>query len=180
MSNHKPHNEAQGLWQLLAISLRGLLWILLNCLFPASSSSRFRSTWKRSGPPHQEKEKPSSQMPATQTLCVRGRVLLSVPRMVIADRKRSALCYMHSPRRGLIVAFPQNLLKEVKSTLNAGILSCFVHVLKEDISCLPSTTSSQVSLCLASLRSPSTCLNRLHKIQPGQEISMKMPLQAHT
>lgn len=109
----------------------------------------------------------------------RGRALLRVPRTVLRDRKRLALCYMKSPQVGLIVAFPQNLLKEVKSTLNAGILSYFVHTLKEDISCLPSTSSSQASLCLAFLHSPSTRLSWLHKIQPGQEVSMKRLLQSH-
>lgn len=94
--------------------------------------------------------------------------------------RRLALHYMNSPQDGLTVAFPQNLPKEVKSTLNAGILSYFVHVLKEDISHLTSTASYQDSLDLASLHSLSTCLKRLHKIQLGQEIPMKMLLQAHT
>lgn len=88
--------------------------------------------------------------------------------------------YMNSLQDGLIVAFPQNLLKEVKSTLNGGICFYFVHVLKEDISHLPSTASYRASWCLASLHSPSTCLKRLRKIQPGQEMPMKMLLQAHT
>lgn len=119
-------------------------------------------------------------MPDTRTQWASSRVLLSVPGTVMGGRRRLALHYRNSPQDGLIVAFPQNLLKEVKSTLNAGIWSYFVHVLKEGISHLPSSASYQASLCLASLHSPSTCLNWLDKIHPGQEIPMKMLLQTHT
>lgn len=60
---------------------------------------------------------------------------------------------MQSSQDDLIVAFPQNLLKEIKSILDARILSYFVHVLKEDIWLLPSTISSRASLYLASAQS---------------------------
>lgn len=59
--------------------------------------------------------------------------LESSSRAVLEGRKSLDLCYMQSSQDDLIVAFPQNLLKEIKSILDARILSYFVHVLKEDI-----------------------------------------------
>lgn len=144
MSSHNPHNKAP-LMAARALAAFGHQpkRSSLNCSSSARSSSWLRSSSKRAGPPHQQKEKPSGQTPAS------GWVPLSVPRTVMADRKRLALCCLHSPWGGPSTAFPHNLLKEVKDTLSTGILFYFVHALKEDMSCLPSTTSSQASsLCV--------------------------------
>lgn len=88
VSNHKLQNTAPFMAEraLAAfghqseISSLNIAELLVSC-------QEFLEVWKRSSLSQQEKERPSSQVPATQTLCAKGRALLSVPRTVMGGRE---------------------------------------------------------------------------------------------
>lgn len=88
VSNHKLQNTAPFMAErALAAFGHQSETSSLNIAELLVSCQEFLEVWKRSSLSQQEKERPSSQVPATQTLCAKGRALLSVPRTVMGGRE---------------------------------------------------------------------------------------------